>query len=512
MNDDAFRQYLNSLPVEARAKIVERFYQRRLEMKKYPARYVVPLLSQKEFFLKIPLFNKILYRGGNRSGKTFGGAYVDTCYLTGEDPAGLCGGFQFPAPKRRFGNLELTTLVWAGSETRAKGVSRVERKVIPLLPPDTFNWSTNTGVLTMMNGAQLKVMSYDMPATAWTADEVDLIDLDEECPPSFYQECLARISSRDGKIINTVTPLSGHSNWTYWEFIENIDNKSDVSYVDAAMDDNFYLTDAQKKLLHEAYDNSDNAQARLYGIHMLAEGMVHKQFGLRHIIEPFEIDAERMMKEGWRFGYIIDLHGNHDEVFNLIMFKPAGSDSRFVAIDEMYYPSGDMQGFAAAVKKMWAKYNIPRFSLKIIDTHETSPNKDGQERKDPTMVMMLHRHGVDGHFPSNRTIRAGISAFNDYLIAPDGFRIFSTCKNTIKSIRMFQYASWRGPARDLNDLKEDVVKKDIDEIRNLHYAVLEMPAVNRSKDVERAWDNKKRLGVIYNRNHRSDENEFKTSG
>ena len=341
--------------------------------------------------------------------------------------------------------------------------------------------------------------------------KLDSIDLDEECPPSIYQECLARVSSRDGKIINTVTPLSGHSNWTYWEFIENLDGKSDVSYVDAAMDDNFYLTDKQKELLHEAYDKADNAQTRLYGIHMFAEGMVHKQFGPRHIIEPFEIDTERLMMEGWRFGYVIDLHGNHDEVLNLIMFKRAGADSRLVAIDEMSYPSGDMRGFATAIKGMWEKYNIPRFSIRIIDTHEAAPNKDGQERKDPTMSMMLQRNGIPGNFPVNRSMHAGISALNDYLIAPDGFRVFSTCKNTIKSIRMFQYATWRGPARDLNDMKEDVVKKGIDEVRNLHYAVLELPAVNRAKTAEAAWNSKKRLGVIYMRNHRSEENEYQTS-
>jgi phage terminase large subunit-like protein len=505
MSDTALMDILDKMPPEKLRTVAEAMYAKRAAAEKDPMAFAEELPAQHEFGLLFPMYDILGLFGGNRSGKTFLEAYLLGCYLRGCDPAGwLPKGFQFPAPRRRFANRVTTTLVWWGAENRAKGIEAVEMTLLPMLPPDTYHWSRVDGMLTMNNGAQLKVMSYDMEPGKWASSAVDFIALDEECPWPIYQECLARISTRSGKLMIGVTPLHGGIEWAYWEFVENFRDKKSITYLNADMDDNFYLTEKQKRMLHEAYDDEPEAAARLHGVFLVAEGVVHKKFNRkRHVVEPYKIVASEWLRRGYRFGRVFDLHTRNDLICQWFMYKRAYTNSRVIFFDEISYPSGDAKEFAEVVNVRTDELKVPVF-LNIIDTHESA---DGA-RVDPTMVSMMSDKGIRGRSAITRSVPAGISRFNDYLVGEDeegnpSFQVFSTCVNTIHSIKRLQFKNHKGAAKEVNDPSEKINKKDADEVRNIHYVVLELPPVNVKKMIAKAAGNAQRLGADYSRNRKA---------
>lgn len=502
LTEQEIREMVKSLPLEDKIGLAEDFAREDYQSRRNPMLYFKPVPGQAEFLKMLSQYDLIGYFGGNRSGKSMGGAYATAVYLTGKDPLNLCNGLKIPKPKRRFALRETTTLVWIGSQKFSKGVELVEKKLLPLLSPDTYVWRRTEGLLKMNNGAEAQVMSYDQDAEKWASSEVDLIWLDEECPFSIYEECCVRISTRDGKLMNTVTPLNAESVWTYFEFVENMNDKTNIAYIYVNMDDNFYLTDKQKRTMHEAFDKSESSGARLKGIHSIAEGLVHKKFDPKvHVIKPFKIIPEKWISRGWKFGRVFDIHTRNDQVGQWFMYKRDGVNSKFIVFDEISYPSGDTMAFGDVVNDITRKHGAP-ISKTIIDTPETGDTG----RVDPTMIRMLKEKGIVGEPPVNRSVALGINRFNDFLVSEDGegkplFQVFDTCRNTIHSIRILQFQNWRGSSKELNPPKEKIVKKDADEVRNLHYISLWLPPVNRAKQaVEMDWGSKK-FGITYVRNH-----------
>lgn len=173
-----------------------------------------------EFFRDGALYNERALFGGNRSGKTLGGAYEMTCHLTGLYPP-WWEGRSFHEP----------VMAWTAGDT-AKTVRDIMQAT--LLGPPGVEAEQGTGVIpgdlilrtTPKNGtpdavetafvrhvtggvSQLQFKSYDQGRVAYQGTSQRVIQLDEECPLEIYAECLLRTMTVDGIVYLTATPLEG---------------------------------------------------------------------------------------------------------------------------------------------------------------------------------------------------------------------------------------------------------------------------------------------------------------
>lgn len=492
MTEEQIAKLVDTLPDEKVFELVELMQKQQDASERDPMLFYSPLPAQGKFHT----MNKKerFFFGGNSSGKSYAGAYEICCYLRGEDPAGALGGRELPAPTRMKAFRKISTKCWLGSTSFAKGTELVHQNVLPLLPPGTFRWKEDKGLLEMHNGAILKVMTYEAGVRQWQSSEVDHIWLDEQAPYEIYIECRSRVGRRGGGIMNTLTPLGVHSVWMFYEVVENIHANPNIGYLFARMMDNYFLSEEQQQQLLCAYRGSDEEKTRLDGEFIQFEGLVHKNFNEHtHVVEPFPIN-DSFRSQGWRFGRVFDLHSRNDEICQWFMFRR--DDPKLVFFDELSYPSGDIKTFCDVVIAKTEDYGIVN-DLNIIDTHESADSM----RVDPTMVSDMARKGIKGISAPSRSVDAGVTRLNDYLVA-DKIKIFNTCKNTIFSIKYFQWQNWKGIAKQENEPKEKFVKKDADEVRNLHYVCLYMPPVNIQRLISENKGNTQKIGAIYGRSAR----------
>jgi phage terminase large subunit-like protein len=177
--------------------------------------------KQIQFFGETNRFNEVALFGGNRSGKTVAGTYMDTLHLTGLYPDWWPGSrFQRP------------TEGWAAGDT-GKNVRDILQYAFLGKPGDES--SQGTGMIpgdlilrtTTKHGladavetifvrhvptggvSTLQLKSYDQGRVAFQGTSQDFIHLDEEPPLDIYAESLLRTMTTNGLITLTATPLQG---------------------------------------------------------------------------------------------------------------------------------------------------------------------------------------------------------------------------------------------------------------------------------------------------------------
>ncbi len=170
-----------------------------------------------EFFAAGATFRERAFIGGNRTGKTFLGAYEKALHLTGEYPAWW--------PGRRF---DRPVKAWAAGDT-----SKTVRDILQgnllgpvgsigtgMIPGDRIRKTTARSGLAdavevvyvrhVSGGTSvLTFKSYDQRREAFQGTAQDVIWLDEECPMEIYTECLLRTMTTGGLLYLTFTPLQG---------------------------------------------------------------------------------------------------------------------------------------------------------------------------------------------------------------------------------------------------------------------------------------------------------------
>lgn len=177
--------------------------------------------KQMQWFEQSAHFNESALFGGNRSGKTIAGTYMDTLHLTGLYPD-WWDGKRFYKP----------TDGWAAGDT-GKNVRDILQATLCGKPGDAG--SLGTGMIpgdlilrtTTKHGladafetifvrhvptggvSTLQLKSYDQGRVAFQGTSQDFIHLDEEPPLDVYAECLLRTMTTDGLITLTATPMEG---------------------------------------------------------------------------------------------------------------------------------------------------------------------------------------------------------------------------------------------------------------------------------------------------------------
>lgn len=242
----------------------------------------VPHSKQLKFHKSIKKIK--LYIGGNRSGKTVGGA-VEACYwMRGQHP--------------------YRKVPEAPTRGRIVTVSRIEginQLIIPQikqwLPPSSLingSWEDSYDkaefLLTLSNGSTAQLMTYEQKLAKFAGDKLNWLWCDEEPPNDIWKECRVRLMDWGGSAWITMTPVDGMT-WVYDDIympaLKGEMPQALIVIIDT--DENPYITQEQKDEVFADLDE-DELKARKRGEFVHLGGLVYKIFNPDLHVYHEEID------------------------------------------------------------------------------------------------------------------------------------------------------------------------------------------------------------------------------
>lgn len=181
---------------------------------------------QMEFFAAGKDYRERLFLAANRVGKTTAGCFELSAHLTGLYPH-WWPGKRFSRPIRAWaaGDTNETTRDIIQLELFGEVVATPDgRKMVDgsgLVPRETLKFMPKwkSGVQDLIDTIRVQhvsggtsvlgLKSFDQGRRSFQGTAKDVILLDEECPIDVYGECMMRIATTRGILLNTFTPLKG---------------------------------------------------------------------------------------------------------------------------------------------------------------------------------------------------------------------------------------------------------------------------------------------------------------
>jgi len=230
--------------------------------------------------------------GGNRTGKTVGGAVEAVWMARGNHPdknitratRGWVVSLDYNV-QRDVAQKEVLTWLnpkWIKNiEMRQGRKDNPENGIIDFIEVESEHGGTSI----------IAFKSCDQGRAKFQGTSQDWIWFDEEPPKDIYDECKMRVVDTRGYIWGTMTPLQGLT-WVYDIIYMNENNDPEVKYWLMEWADNPWLSPDEIKQL-EATMSEDEREARQYGKFVAMSGLVYKEFVEDiHVIDPFEIPPE----------------------------------------------------------------------------------------------------------------------------------------------------------------------------------------------------------------------------
>lgn len=264
------------------------------------------------------------FMAGNRTGKTEGGGGYETAlHLTGRYPL-WWEGAQFDAPVR----------CWAAGDTGKTVREIIQDKLLGpygsfgtgLIPAeDIIRHTSKQGVSEAVDtlwvkhydehglhdgDSRLVFKSYDQGREAFQGTEQDIIWLDEEADDSIRGECILRLMTTDGLLIETFTPLRGITK-IVMQYLPNGEAPADGSallsedkaLIMAGWDDVPHLGESEKRrMLAETPPHLRDARSK--GIPSLGAGAIYPVPETEIVVPDFPIPGH------WPRLYALDVGWN----------------------------------------------------------------------------------------------------------------------------------------------------------------------------------------------------------
>ena len=262
------------------------------ELDRRRSRDLIGRYNRDKVHVKQMQFHKCLKRnrwvfGGNRSGKTEGGAVEAVWMLRGIHP---------------YRDNRADTCGWAVSLSYEVQREVAQSKILRYLNPD---WIED---IVMLSGkksnavhgiidyilvrnvsgglSKLCFKSCEQGREKFQGASLDFVWFDEEPPFDIYEECRMRVLDSKGYIWGTMTPLKGLT-WVYDKIYLNSGGDGEVWHISMEWADNPYLDKSEIDAL-TATMSQESLDSRRYGKFSCAEGIVYGEFDQsRHVIEPF---------------------------------------------------------------------------------------------------------------------------------------------------------------------------------------------------------------------------------
>lgn len=408
------------------------------------------------------------FLGGNRSGKTVGGAIEAIWYLLGEHPYK-----ETPRPPV-FGR--------AIGVDFTQGVGKIIipklKEWLPLSALKNGSWEDSyeksTRTLTLKNGSQMEFMSYDQELEKFAGTSRHFIWFDEEPPEDIFNENRMRTVDVKGDMWMTMTPVEGMT-WTFDEIYSR--SGIDPSFLSIVVDitDNPHIDgDEIEQLL--AGLSEDERKARLRGEYVSLGGMVYKDFGDKNLIDPMLPPKE------WLHFRMMDHGFNNPTAWLWGAVSPSGE----VIIYAEHYESGMVvKEHAEVVREKTREFGIvPAYSV----------GDPSIRNVDPITGTSIQLEYIENGIPiilGVNDVHAGIIRTAGYFQQrPTEFgdrpKLFITrdCSNLIYELKRYRWATWANKKliRERNK-KEEPNKKDDHAVDALRYGIMSRPEVDDGKTV-----------------------------
>lgn len=275
-----------------------------------------PWHTQQEYALRAAT-DVVIVLGGNQSGKSRTGQGAISRLVRREGP--------FYA---RLRNRERPLKIWVAPKTFEKYKSIWEGYIKQAVDGLEFTYNQSPHpvfeVKDKLGGVQIWGKAQEQGFLAFESDAVDLILLDEEPEdPRVYRSCRARLSTTNGAIMLTFTPLLGLS-WTHRDFyVTTVKPEfkiadrvwrrgNDVTVVQMGMADNpeSVAGGGVQRLTDDPGIAEAEKRSRLLGEYGYTEGLLIPQFAdlyAEHPTSPYLIDA---IPSGREYTWVLTIDPN----------------------------------------------------------------------------------------------------------------------------------------------------------------------------------------------------------
>lgn len=429
---------------------------------------------RRELYKKHLLFFKLgeskstrCFMAANRVGKTEGGGgYEVTLHLTGRYPK-WWEGARFDAPIR----------CWVAGDT-AKTVREIlQEKLLGqwgrfgtgLIPAeDIVKFTPKQGVPEEVDtcwvkhydedgnydgDSKLVFKSYDQKREAFQGTEQELIWLDEESDDSIRGECMLRLMTTNGLLIETFTPLRGITK-IVMQYLPNGEATDDVAVSDdkalvmAGWDDVPHLGEVEKKrMLAETPPHLRDARSK--GIPSLGAGAIYPVPESDIVVPDFAVPVH------WLRLYALDVGWNRTAV--LWGVKDVDADTIYL-VAEHYRGQAEPSIHADAIKARKVKRGV-------ID-----PAARGRSQADGTQLLKTYQDLGLTLTLANNAVEAGIYEVWQRL-STGRLKVFASLSNWRSEYRLYR-----------RDEKGRIIKENDHLMDDTRYLVNAKPTEWRHKD------------------------------
>ncbi len=395
---------------------------------------------------------QLLAMTGNRCGKTYTGAYIMACHLTGLYPDWWMG--------RRY---DRPTVCWAAGistdttrdilqsellgdwkNPEAFGTGMIPKELIV----DTVRREGKPGcvqaaMVRHVSGgiSSLIFKSYEMSQDKFMGTAIDVVWLDEECPKDIYTQCVTRTATTGGLVYLTFTPEHGLT-----EIVKDFmyELKTGQHMETASWDDAPHLDDKIKEQLLSVYSPAER-EMRVKGQPSIGTGVVFPIREDKIVCEPFEIPNH------WMRVLAIDLGFDHPNAIAALAWDP--ETDKMYLYDERS-ERGETLGMHADAIRAMGGTRIPVVVPHDAFKHDgaTSGKRFVDLLQDQYNLNVVQKPfsnppGADGKHGGN-SVEFGV---NFLLTKMDqgSLKIFSTCTKVLQEMKLYHRKD--GKIIDRND-------------------------------------------------------------
>lgn len=402
-----------------------------------------------------------LFLGGNRSGKTVGGATEAVWWLLGKHPY-----IETPPPPVR-GRVVSVDFV--------NGVEKIVKpEIAKWVPPSQLRGGTWSSAYDKMlrtlhfeNGSFLEFMSYDQDLDKFAGTSRHFTWFDEEPPKSIFNECKARLIDTRGSWWITMTPVEGMT-WVFDDLFEQRNTDPNIHVVEVDMGENPHLSNVEIDLFLSGLDKNERA-ARERGTFVSMSGLIYNLFPENLLPEDFRPNPD------WLHFGAMD-HGLNNPTAWLWM--AVDEKGNVYVYDEHYEADKVVSYHAARVLSKQAEWRIP-FAYAIGD-----PAIKQRNGVTGTSVQLEYFDHSITIVPGNNDVIAGINRVKEYIGNPMAEKhpklfISRRCTNLLWEFRRYRWAKWATKKMESDrNPKEEPHKKDDHAMDALRYGIASRPELD----------------------------------
>lgn len=405
-----------------------------------------------------------LFIGGNRSGKTVGGATEAIWRATGRHPYHR----SHPPPTR--GRVVAVDLL--------NGVEKIVRpEIARWLPASDLKggswmnaYDKELRTLTLENGSTIEFMSYEQDLEKFAGTSRHWTWFDEEPPQDIFTECKMRLLDVAGDWWITMTPVEGMT-WTFDDLYEpgSTGDDPNILVVEVDTTENPHLNPGEIDLMLSGM-SEDEKTARIHGQYVRRGGLIYKNFSEAvHVVDPILPPVD------WLHVAALDHGFNNPTAW---LWGAVDKDGRILIYDEHYKSGWVIAQHAEEVHKRNQNHErVPSYYVGDPSIRNT----------DPITGTSVQIEYIDCGLPvilGNNDVKAGLDRVYKMFGEPHVQnaqlppRLFVTrnCVNLIWELKRYRWASWANKKLNFDkNKKEEPNKKDDHACDALRYFIASRP-------------------------------------